>query len=122
MKPLQDCRVLIVEDEAGIALMLAEMLRDAGCTVIGPADRIESALGHAETETIDVAILDVNIAGQDVIPVADRLAARGTAFLFITGYDDTEQLGVHAKRPVLRKPFTEGELLAALHKARPRLP
>jgi CheY-like chemotaxis protein len=112
---LRGRRVLVVEDEPGISIGMEEMLSDAGCIVIGPADTVAGALAHIQDQRLDGAVLDVNLAGEAVLPVADRLEAAGIPFLFTTGYDDPgQQLGAHDARPVLCKPFSEGALVAAL--------
>lgn len=79
-------RVLVVEDELLVALLVEDMLADAGCIVIGPFARVAEALAAARTATVDVALLDVNVAGEKVFPVAHVLEERGVPFLFVTGY------------------------------------
>jgi DNA-binding NtrC family response regulator len=79
-------RVLVVEDEYLVALEVEGVLTDAGCIVVGPFARVRDALGVAEVEAVDVALLDVNVAGEVVFPVAHLLEERGTPFLFVTGY------------------------------------
>ena len=107
-------RVLVVEDEALIAMNLQEMLDALGCVVVAAATRVEEALAAVEDGGIDAVLLDVNLHGQPSFPVADALAAREVPFVFATGY------GVHAlredlrDRPVLPKPFRMGELERAL--------
>jgi CheY-like chemotaxis protein len=70
-------RVLLVEDEMMVAMLVEDMLSDFGCHVLGPASRLEEALRLADAGEIDVAILDVNLNGQETYPVADALAAKG---------------------------------------------
>jgi len=79
-------RVLVVEDELLVALLVEDMLSDMGCIVVGPFARMRDALNAANTQTFDLALLDVNIAGEMVFPVAYALEARGVPFLFVTGY------------------------------------
>lgn len=79
-------RVLVVEDELLVAMLVEDMLADAGCVVIGPFARLPAALAAARIEGVDVALLDVNIAGEMVFPVAHVLEERGIPFLFVTGY------------------------------------
>jgi len=79
-------RVLVVEDELLVALLLEDMLIEAGCVVIGPFARLPAALAAARKEAVDVALLDVNVAGQKIFPVAYVLEERGVPFLFVTGY------------------------------------
>lgn len=85
---LAACRVLIVEDEYALADELSSELSRAGAVVIGPVGHLQGALDLAKTETaIDLAVLDVNLRGESVFPVADLLAARGVPMVFATGYD-----------------------------------
>ena len=79
-------RVLVVEDENLIALLLEDMLAELGHTVIGPVARVKKALDMIQREEIDLAILDVNINGEETYPIADVLAARDVPFFFSTGY------------------------------------
>jgi CheY-like chemotaxis protein len=98
-------RILIVEDEMMIAMLLEDLLRSYGCTVVGPVARVKSAVELASSEPIDAAILDLNIAGDAVYPVADALAARGIPFLFVTGYQARAITQPYQGRPTLQKPF-----------------
>ena len=79
-------RVLVVEDEIMVALLLEDMIADLGHRVVGPVGRLGKALDVANREAIDVAILDVNVDGKEVYPVAEALAARHIPFAFVTGY------------------------------------
>ncbi len=81
-------RVLVVEDELLVALLLEDMLAEAGCVVVGPFARVRDALAAARAEAVDVALLDVNVAGERVFPVAHALEERGVPFLFLTGYGE----------------------------------
>ena len=78
--------VLVVEDELMVALTVEDALEDAGCVVVGPFSRVAVALPVARVEAIDLAVLDVNLAGEMVFPVAYALEDRGIPFLFLTGY------------------------------------
>jgi CheY-like chemotaxis protein len=110
--------VLVVEDEAMIALMLEDMLADMGCAVVGPADGLVQALALvAGPGSIDVALLDVNLAGKPVFEVADALRERGVPMVFSTGYGDAGLREMDRGAPVLRKPFRSIELATALHQA-----
>ena len=108
--PFSDRRVLMVEDEMIVAWLLEDMLRDLGCSVIGPAGNVKQALAMIEVEAIDVAVLDVNLNGEMSYPIADALAARGVPFVFVTGYDKDRILDVYQSFPVLQKPFHRSEL------------
>lgn len=112
---LQGLRVLIVEDEAIVAMALQEQLEDCGCRVIGPAPRISKALALLELETPDIAVLDLNLDGEPSIPVAEALTARSVPFIVVTGYGDKvldEQ--VLQQAPRIGKPFRTGDLVSAL--------
>jgi CheY-like chemotaxis protein len=107
-------RVLLVEDEIMVALLLEDMLAELGHSVIGPVARLGKALKTARSEAFDVAFLDVNLDGQEVYPVAEVLAARGTPFVFVTGYDRTGLRAPYGDRPTLQKPFRRRDLAKLL--------
>lgn len=88
-----------------IAVLLEEMIADLGHEVIGRAAALDEALQMARDGSLDVAILDVNLNGEDVHPVADVLAARGIPFAFSTGYGQRRLPEPHRDRPILHKPF-----------------
>ncbi|HXV00525.1 MAG TPA: response regulator [Caulobacteraceae bacterium] len=111
-------RVLLVEDEAMIAMLLEDMLADLGCEVIGPAYAIGHALELARApEAIDVAILDVNVAGAPVFEVADALRARRVPMVFSTGYGEGGLRKQDKGAPILGKPFRAEDLAIALRQA-----
>lgn len=83
---LKGLRVLVVEDEALVALQLEDMLADLGCAIIGPASRVCQALNLLSGQRVDAAVLDLNVAGELVYPVADALASRTLPYIFATGY------------------------------------
>jgi CheY-like chemotaxis protein len=103
--PFSGRRVLVVEDEMIVAWLLQDLLADLGCVVIGPAANVNQALGIIEAETIDAAVLDVNLNGQMSYPVADALAARGVPFVFATGYAKDGMLDGYRTIPILQKPY-----------------
>jgi CheY-like chemotaxis protein len=107
-------RILIVEDEMLLAMNIEDMLLDLGHEVVGIASRLEPALALAREADFDVAMLDVNLAGDRSFPVAEALAERGIPFLFATGYGRAGIDEAYRDRPVLQKPFRAGELLAAI--------
>jgi len=111
---LKDLRVLVVEDEALIALQLEDMLTELGCAVIGPASRVRQALELLDGEPVEAAVLDLNIAGELVYPVADTLGNRGLPYIFVTGYGTSGLVEPYRSRVVLEKPFARRELLQAL--------
>ncbi len=107
-------RILVVEDEMMVLMMIEEMLLDLGHEVAGTAQSLSSALILAETDGFDMAILDINLAGERSFPVARRLSERGVPFLFATGYGP---LGLEAPfqgAPTLKKPFLLGDLAKAV--------
>jgi len=103
-------RVLLVEDEGTVAMLIEEMLEDLGCTVVASVPRLALAREKAGTAEVDLAILDVNLAGERVFPVAEILRGRGVPFLFSTGYGASGLPEEFAQSPVLHKPFSENEL------------
>jgi CheY-like chemotaxis protein len=113
-------RVLVVEDEMMILMMIEGMLADLGCASVTSAATIDQALNVVESQVFDVAMLDLNLDGQKTYPVADRLAVRGIPFLFSTGYGDHGLQEGYADRPVLNKPFQQRELAELLRTLLPR--
>ncbi|MEI9890517.1 MAG: response regulator [Caulobacteraceae bacterium] len=109
-------RLMLVEDEALIALMLEDMAEGMGCAVTGMAPRVALGVSMAESGDFDVAILDVNVAGENVEPVAERLQARGIPFIFATGYGEAGVPLRFRDRPVVAKPFRAEQLEAAIQK------
>jgi DNA-binding response OmpR family regulator len=113
--PIANRHILIVEDEMMIAMLLEDLLRSYGCRVVGPVSRVKTAVDLASSEPIDAAILDLNVAGEVVYPVADALAARGIPFLFVTGYQTSAISPTYQGRPTLQKPFKPQALKQTLH-------
>ena len=110
-------RVLVVEDEAAISMLLEDMLFDFGCEVVGPAARLAAAVELARSAEFDIAILDVNLAGEPIYPVAETLIERGLPFVFSTGYGGAGIKEPFRDRPVVQKPFGQTDLLNAVVKA-----
>jgi CheY-like chemotaxis protein len=106
-------RVLVVEDEILVAMLIEDMLGIVGCTIVGPCDNVDDALAAARQEAMDMAVLDVNLAGRKVFPVAEVLAERGIPFLLLTGYGESA-LPRNRHWPVCDKPFTLQQLMSAL--------
>jgi len=113
-RSLEGIRVLVVEDDYLIAQLLDEMLRSTGCVVLGPLARLADALGAAKGETCDAAVLDVNLRGERVYPVAEILSGRNVPFVFVTGYADDALPREYAELPRLGKPFKAQQLIRAL--------
>ena len=113
---LQGRRVLVVEDDAIICMLMEDGLIDAGAEVVGPACSVKEALELIDQATADgglsAAVLDIDLDGEMVSPVADRLAALGVPFIFATGYPERYNRDLHATAPRLVKPF-DGDTLAA---------
>jgi len=109
-------RILIVEDESLVAMLLETILEDMGCEIVGPAGSVEEALGIATGE-IDAALLDVNVAGRHVFPVAEVLEARDVPIIFSTGYGEGGLPDAWRGRPTIQKPFTEETVREALCRA-----
>ncbi|MDP1736838.1 MAG: response regulator [Caulobacter sp.] len=115
MGALNGLRVLIVEDEMLVSMLLEDMLGDFGCCVVGPASTLREALPLAQTADLDAAVLDVNLGGDPIFPVADALKARGVPFVFASGYGESSLAEAHRGAPVLQKPFRQADLERALN-------
>jgi DNA-binding response OmpR family regulator len=100
-------RILIVEDEPLIAMMLEDFLEMLGKQMVGTADNVADALALVEAGGIDAAILDVNLrGGEKSWPIADALAAKGVPFVLATGGSEDSIAEAYRGRPTLPKPFT----------------
>ncbi|MCT8990578.1 response regulator [Chelativorans sp. SCAU2101] len=115
---LSGIRVLVVEDEALVAMDLEMILEDLGCAVVGPVMRLDraEALVKADVEA-DAAILDVNVGGLQVFPLAALLAERGVPIVFATGYDSSGMPAEWNGRPTLQKPYTVEDVARRLLQA-----
>jgi two-component sensor histidine kinase len=117
-RSLAGMRLLVVEDELLVSMLLEEILSELGAEVAGPYGRLADGLAAAKAERFDGAILDLNLAGQQAEPLADLLLARGVPFVFITGYQRDSIDRRYANVPVLPKPIDaaalEGVLLTLL--------
>lgn len=103
--------ILIVEDEALVAMTAEMAVEDAHGVVVGPAATLEDGLALARANDIDAAVLDVNLHGEKSFPIADLLVERGVPFVFTTGYDTA---GWHGAALKLAKPYSEDALCEAL--------
>lgn len=107
---LTGTRVLLIEDETLVAMLLEESLADLGCEVVGPVARFETARTAIKRERFDCALVDIDLHGRPAYPLADLLDARGVPFGFVTGYDKSRLSGKFVRRPVLSKPFDLSQL------------
>ncbi|MGA2127516.1 MAG: response regulator [Xanthobacteraceae bacterium] len=108
--PLHGLRVLIVEDESLLALLLEDMLGDIGCMVVGVASTVAAAIDAIAKVDAGAAILDIKLGDEKSYAVAEALAARGVPFVFATGYGDLRLEEPWQDRPVLQKPFAQKQL------------
>lgn len=122
MNGLVGRRILVVEDEMMVAMVLETMLDDAACRIVGPFGRLAQALTSAQQDDVDAALLDVNLHGEQVFPVADALAMRKIPFIFVTGYGAGGLPPRFKDRPALTKPYRAAAVLAALAAILPRSP
>jgi two-component sensor histidine kinase/DNA-binding response OmpR family regulator len=113
-KSVIDLRVLLVEDEALVAMMMQDVLEDLGCTIFGPYRTLASAVEAAKDEAVDLALLDINLGDELVYPAAEILAARGVRFVFLTGYDNDHVDTRFRYASVLQKPFDREALQRVL--------
>ena len=111
---LEGAKVLVVEDEYLVAALIEQMLESAGCIVMGPIPRVPEALDAVNDDDYDAAVLDINLAGERINPVADALSKRDVPFIFVTGYGANALPREYAERPYIGKPFRMAELLRVL--------
>jgi DNA-binding response OmpR family regulator len=104
--------VLVVEDEVMIRMMLTDMLEELGFDIAAETGDIDEAMSLVQAVDFDLAILDVNVNGKAISPVADSLEAQRCPFLFVTGYGSDAMPDRHKTRPYLQKPF---QIDACLH-------
>ena len=109
--------ILIVEDEPLIAMMLEDFLDSLGHRVQGTCDNVQCALEEVEKGGFDLAILDVNLKGENVWPVATRLREKNVPFVIATGGHVDPPPAQHADAPVLAKPYTIDAIEPALDQA-----
>lgn len=107
-------KVLVVEDEALVAMLVEDALLDAGFQVLGPAATVEEALSLLNGERPDAVVLGLNLAGETSTPVADLLASRGIPYVIATGYGASGLPPGHQQAMVLAKPYDPGELISML--------
>jgi CheY-like chemotaxis protein len=115
--PNSSLQILIVEDESMVAMMIEDMLEDLGHRVIATSGRMPDASKLISNASADLAILDVNLNGEETYPLADSLAARSIPFIFATGYGASGIKAEWSGVPVLQKPFQTRELAQAINLA-----
>ncbi len=113
-------RILVVEDELMIRMLLDGMLEDLGYTMTAQAGAIDEAVALAKHADVDAAILDVNLNGQPITPVVEVLIARGVPFVFATGYGQRGVPEPYRNNPTLQKPFQSDALEQALKAIAPK--
>lgn len=111
---LQDVDVLLVEDESLVSFLIEDMLLELGAGAVRHASRLEGGFALAAEKTPGLAVLDVNLAGQAIFPLAEELARRGVPILFITGYGRGGLGDAWAGYQVLQKPLTLAQLESAV--------
>lgn len=114
MTILNGKRILVVEDEAIIAAFVEDILIELGATVVGPAYSVGQALKLAASESIDAALLDVNVREESMVPVRDALRGRGIPVVFATGYGAERSREVTGGAPVVDKPYSKERIARAL--------
>jgi CheY-like chemotaxis protein len=114
-------RVLVVDDEALIAMLIEDMLSDLGCQTVGPALELSEATDLAREADFDCAILDLNMHGETTYGVAEILRTRNIPFAFASGYANVDPAGGFETVPILSKPFTSRDIAAAIEALSARL-
>jgi|SRR5271155_3877745 CheY-like chemotaxis protein len=109
--------VFLVEDEVMIRMMVADMLEELGYSIAAESGEISDALKLAQSVEFDLAILDVNVNGKVISPVADMIASRNRPFIFATGYGSSGLPAEYRDRPALQKPFQIETLGRAIEQA-----
>ncbi len=114
---MQGVSIFLVEDEALIRMMIVEMLEELGHRVVAEAGSIQAAEPLARTSVFDLAVFDINIAGFNISPIAEIVAARGLPFIFVTGYGPAGRPVLFEDKPVLRKPFLISDFATFINSA-----
>lgn len=113
-RDLAGCRVLIVEDDAMLSMLLQDLLSALGCEITGTAARFDDAARKCEVLTFDVALLDINLRGERTLPIAEAMQRRGQRFVLTTGYGTTVLPESLRAAPMLQKPYRKQDLESAL--------
>lgn len=106
--------MLVIEDELLVSMLIEDILLDEDCSVVGPFSNLPDALSAARHELVDVALLDVNLRGEMVYPVAEVLTERGIPFVFLSGYGSDAIPTDHPEWLACSKPFSPRELIKVL--------
>jgi DNA-binding NtrC family response regulator len=114
---LEGVRVLIVEDQYLIADEMSRAVAALGGAVVGPCPTVETAIARLDSEVVGFALLDLNLRGEQVLPVADELSRRGIPFAFATGYEDWVIPAQYRQRPRIQKPVSDVALRRAIGSA-----
>jgi CheY-like chemotaxis protein len=114
---MQGVSIFLVEDESLIRMMIVEMLEELGHRVVAEAGSIQAAEPLARTSVFDLAVFDINIAGFNISPIAEIVAARGLPFIFVTGYGPAGRPVLFEDKPVLRKPFLISDFATFINSA-----
>jgi CheY-like chemotaxis protein len=112
--------ILLVEDEALIRMMVADMVETLGHRVVAETGNIDQAMELARSVAYDFAIIDMNLNGAMSFPIAEAIAARHVPFIFVSGYDSTRAPDQRRQPIVVQKPFTIDKLKAAMDRAAER--
>jgi DNA-binding response OmpR family regulator len=115
---LQGLRILVAEDETLVLMEIEYMLDELGCEIVGPVSTINAALAAIRKDDFDCALLDMNLHGERILPVAEALRAQGVRFILCTGYSKGNGDEAAIKdAPRLTKPFSLQTLRAAMDAA-----
>jgi CheY-like chemotaxis protein len=107
-------RILLIEDEPIVAVLAEDLLDAIGCTVVTTAGSVADAEAAIASHSFDIAMVDINLGGEDGLIAADALKARQIPYLVTTGYDTRDSAHAHASAPVLTKHYSLADLEAAL--------
>ena len=110
-------RILVVEDESMVSMLIEDTLADMGCVVVALASRFDDGLSKAQTLAFDIAILDVNLKGENVWPVATRLRQEGVPFVIASGGHVDPPPAEFASVPLIEKPYTVDRVTPAIDAA-----
>lgn len=117
MTGAEKLKVLVIEDESLVAMLIEDVLGELGHEPVAVAARLDQAIESARTLTVDLAIVDINLNGQRTDPVVAILSQRGIPFLFASGYGAAGVTAEWAHVPIVQKPFQPDELASAIRRA-----